>query len=244
MSPDLFVLVSISGLPAAWIPTPGHLSGLWASGPRASRQICPELQDPAAGRLGAGRAVKSNPELGSGEALESERDGFFLPVGQYRKLASVELRIPMLASTRFTGPAVFLETFLNVNETLKQKVDSENHETLIVFFFSFFFLEANGWTCPHHQGELQVERRQPCLLRLWQREPSQRRQLPSNVLLCHPVGRTSLSSVFLRNFISFTHLLEWNYDHSSYGIVIPLSGFYISFSLLEPTGCKRLTLTS
>lgn len=90
------------------------------------------------------RAVNTNPELGSGEASDSEPDGFFLPGGRYHKLASVKLRIPMLASTRVreqrcSSTGVFLETFLNVNETLKQKVDSENHETLIVFFFSFFF---------------------------------------------------------------------------------------------------------
>lgn len=183
--------VSISGLPVDWIPPPGHFSGFWAFGQRASRQICPELQDPAAGGLVAGRPVKINPEMGSGEALESGQDSFFLPNGQYHELAWVELRIRMLASPRFretSGAAALNESAFWKGWNLNRVV------------FLLLFLEANGWTRPDHQGELQVERRQPRLLRLRQREPSQRRQLPSNVLLRHPVGRRSL--------------MQWDYDHS------------------------------
>lgn len=45
----------LSGVPAAGVPQPSHLRGLWASGPRAPKQVRPELQDPAAGGSAAGQ---------------------------------------------------------------------------------------------------------------------------------------------------------------------------------------------
>lgn len=56
---DMSVFLSLSGLPTGWIPTAGHFSGFGAFGERASSQVCPELQDPAAGRFAAGTVVHS-----------------------------------------------------------------------------------------------------------------------------------------------------------------------------------------
>lgn len=58
--------------------------------------------------------------------------------------------------------------------------------------YVFVCAEADGGIDPDHQSELQVEGRLSRVLRVWQRAASQRRQLPGQVLLRHPLGTLPL----------------------------------------------------
>lgn len=154
----------------------------------------------------------------------------------------------MLASTRFreqrcSSAGVFLQTFLNVNETLKQKVDSGNNETLILFFFLFCFFRGKRlslspsprWTT---SGKATAMFTTFMATRTKSAQTITQQRVVVSSCRHNKFGVslfTQLYQFYTPDRVRLWPLFIWNCNSTSW--------IYISFSLLEPTGCKRLTLT-